>query len=334
MRPVNPKTPSASLTTWATQVLEPHASAGALEFRPLAAEASFRSFYRISNGAESWILMDSPPDKESNDRFCRLAEVFTRAGLPVARVLAAQPRRGYYLLTDLGERDLEHAYAEGDTDAALEAAVKALVRLQDVRDPEIGPYTRERFVDELGIFREWFLLHTLGITLPAEVEPAFAALVNRAAGQTQCCVHRDYHCRNLLYGPDGRFGIVDFQDALLGPAAYDLASLLRDCYHTFDESDIARWRDFYLETRAAVTGRPLPAADRFATDLDYCAVQRQLKAIGIFARLKLRDGKPGHLRYVSPLLERLVAVSGRHAELEPLARFLEGLRDRADAWQP
>jgi len=333
MRAVNPKTPSASLTTWATQVVAPSAAAGTLEFRPLAAEASFRSFYRISSGAESWILMDSPPDKESNDRFCRLAEVFARAGLPVPRVLAAQPEHGYYLLTDLGQRDLERAYAEGDTDAALAAAVETLVRLQDVRDPEIGPYTRERFADELGIFRQWFLEHTLGIALPAEVEPAFAALVSRAAGQPQCCVHRDYHCRNLLYGADGRFGIVDFQDALIGPVAYDLASLLRDCYHVFDESEVARWRNFYLETRERVTGRPL-RADRFAADLDYCAVQRQLKAIGIFARLKLRDGKPGHLRYVGPLLDRLVAVSGSYPELEALAEFLGGLRHRSDAWLP
>lgn len=332
MRAVNASTPSASLTTWATQSLAGRAPGGDLEFQPLAAEASFRSFYRISTGTHSWILMDSPPDKESNERFCRLAEVFARAGLPVCRVLAANPERGYYLLTDLGERDLEGAYADGDTDRALRAAVEALVLLQDVRDPEIASYTRERFSDELSIFCEWFLERTLGITLPVEMDPAFTALVNRAAEQPQCCVHRDYHCRNLLYGEDGRFGIVDFQDALIGPVSYDLASLLRDCYHTFGESEIARWRDFYLEARAKATGQRLPA-ERFATDLDYCAVQRQLKAIGIFARLKLRDGKPGHLRYVGPLLERLVAVAGGYTELESLAAFLDGLRSRADAWQ-
>jgi len=332
MRAVKSSRPNASLTTWATEALAGRVGKLALTFEPLAAEASFRTFFRVRSRSDSWILMNSPPDKESNERFCQLADVFARAGLPVPAVLEGDRTRGYYLLTDLGERDLEHAYAAGDTTAALAAAVDALVVLQDVRDPSILPYTRQRLTDELGIFREWFLGRTLGISLPAALEPAFTALVARSSEQPQCCVHRDYHCRNLLYGTDGRFGIVDFQDALIGPASYDLASLLRDCYHTFDEATVARWRDYFLEARTRVTGIPADA-ERFVVDLDYCAVQRQLKAIGIFARLKLRDDKPGHVRYVGPLLARLVAVTARYPELAALGDFLDSLMTSAGAWQ-
>ena len=292
----------------------------------LRAEASFRSFYRLKPAAgESVVLMVSPPEKEQNEQFERLASVFGTAGIPVPSILAAEKARGWYLLTDLGSRELSRAYGTSAETAAIEAALATLIRLQAVQDPAVRSYTQARFADELGIFREWFAAAFLGSELPDAVEPVFLELVARMPGQIQCCVHRDYHCRNLLFDPDsGRFGVVDFQDALIGPVSYDLASLLHDCYHQFSDQQVIHWRNWYL------AHSPLPLdPEAFAEDLTLTAIQRQLKAVGIFVRLKLRDGKTTHLEHVLPVLERLSRLAAPLPELAPLSDWLAGL-DRPD----
>lgn len=326
---------STPLTDWLHQVLAEDPET--LSVEALAAEASFRSFYRISptraaGSSETWIVMDSPPDKERNDQFCHLARVFAGAGLPVTEVLAANPGSGWFLLSDLGDRDLETAYQQGQREAAVSAAITALVELQQVRDPAITPYTPQRFADELEIFSHWFLGGLLNQPLPIALQPSFEALIERTVQQPQCCVHRDYHCRNLLFSDEGKLGIVDFQDALIGPAAYDLASLLQDCYHQFPEPIIAAGCAQYLAIRKTIDGQDYEA-DRFRQDLDFCAVQRQLKAIGIFARLAQRDDKTSHLHYISPLLERLTRMCGAYPELATLGKFLAELSDQEPAWQ-
>ncbi len=336
MRAVNAATMPDELTRWTTQALKADLGTESFDTQALTVEASFRRFYRVvSRGAgqpSSRVVMSSPPDKESNERFCALAGVFSAAGVPVPEVIDRDEEAGFYLLTDLGPRDLEHAYAEGQAEAAVTAAINQLLRLQTVQDPQVAPYAVQRFEDELGIFTEWFLGHMLGKSLPAELEPTFAALVERTQLQPQCCVHRDYHCRNLLFDRSGSFGIVDFQDALVGPFAYDLASLIRDCYHEFPESDVRRFSTLYLAERERRTGDAYDPST-FAADLDFCAVQRQLKAIGIFARLKLRDGKPTHLRYISPLLERLARLCRTYPGLATLGAYLATLPPQARAWQ-
>ncbi len=288
----------------------------------LRAEASFRAFYRLrAASGDSLVLMVSPPDKEQNQQFERLAGVFGRAGIPVPTVLAAEREQGWYLMTDLGSHELADVYGTAQEDSALEAALETLIRLQGVEDPAIPPYTQSRFADELEIFRDWFAGAFIATSLPDNCAPAFRHLVERMPGQLQCCVHRDYHCRNLLFDPDSeRLGVVDFQDALMGPASYDLASLLHDCYHDFSADEVARWQRFYLERS------PLPHdPERFAEDMTLTAIQRQLKAVGIFARLKLRDGKATHLEHIQPVLEHISQLSQPIAALAPLADWLAQL---------
>ena len=139
-------------------------------------------------------------------------------------------------------------------------------------------------------------------------------------------MHRDFHGRNLLRQPDGSVGVVDFQDALIGPATYDLASLLRDCYHAFPEATVARWRDAFV----AASPLPLERAT-FALDMDLVALQRQLKAVGIFARLSLRDGRDSHLPHVVPVLERVAVLAAARASAAPV---LAGLADHVEAILP
>jgi aminoglycoside/choline kinase family phosphotransferase len=302
---------------WATETL---GAADDVQVHQLPVEASYRSFYRLTyrltSAAGTCVLMVSPPEKEQNRQFEVLAEIFESAGIPVPHILARRPEQGWYLLSDLGSTDLEHAYAGRERDDAIRTAIDCLVRLQMVDDRAIPPYTAERFADELNIFGDWFVGRVLRTTLPGTVEPVFKLLVARAVAQPHCCVHRDYHCRNLLY-ERGRLGVVDFQDALIGPVSYDLASLLHDCYHEFGDAEVARWTDHYL-SRTPLMLEP----DTFRKDLEYCAVQRQLKAVGIFARLKLRDGKSSHLPHIAPVLERIHRLARRHGPLAPLATWL------------
>jgi hypothetical protein len=319
---------SANPFAWAELRIAELGSRGAPAWAALPAEASHRRFYRAATPGglpRSFILMTSPPALEQNAQFLRLARLFRARGVGVPEVYAVDETEGWFLLEDLGTRHLADVYPTADREHALAGALEALLELQSIDDPAIPPYTTARFTDELGIFTQWFVEGLVGESPDRAVcDEAFGLLIENVQVQPQCCVHRDWHCRNLLLRPDGGIGVVDFQDALTGPAAYDLASLLRDCYHVFDEAEIDRWRNAY------VARSPLAIdAAAFARQLDLTAVQRQLKAVGIFARLQLRDGKSTHLRWTLPVLARLVTVSARYADLAPLARWLTTLEPLA-----
>lgn len=309
---------NAAVQSWARErlaELDLAPAGGAVRFEALPVEASHRRFHRLQfESGASFVVMQSPPSLENNAQFATLATVFAGHGIGVPRLLAADHAAGLYLMTDLGTRQFEDVYRDGGAEAVLPGAIDTLLHLQAVRDGRIPPYTRQRFADELAIYREWFLQTLLQVTAPDSLLEAFETLVDATQSQPRCCVHRDFHCRNLLLTPEGHVGVVDFQDALMGPATYDLASLLRDCYHTFAEAEVARWREHYLART------PLPVErDRFARDLDLTALQRQLKAVGIFARLSLRDGRDSHLPHIVPVLSRIRGLAERYPELAPLA---------------
>ncbi len=265
--------------------------------------------------------MIAPGPLEDTPRFVRLAHLFAEYDLPVPRILASNTERGYTLMTDVGGHDLEHAYANGRADEAVAKAIKHLHGLQAIPVCEVPPYTEHRFLQELDIFAQWFLSSWLGMQRPKGWREDCRSLVHVLLKQPTTVIHRDYHCQNLLVDND-ELGIVDFQDALAGPALYDLASLLRDCYHRFSEADIARYLSQYLDGCELTFDDP-------AKRLDLTALQRQLKAVGIFARLHLRDGKDTHLRYIRPVLEHAHSISQRYDETTWLNPILEGCLDDA-----
>ncbi len=322
-----PATLDASLRQWLTPQLQRLTGAEEFTSSALRVEASFRQFYRIVSTQireQSFIVMAAPPAQENNAAFIHIAEVFRSGGIGVPEILAQDTDSGWFLLSDLGSWDLEAVYASDRKELALEAAIDTLIRIQAIEDRGIAPYTVERFADELGIFSEWFVGDMLNLALPHELEDIFGQLIEQTQDQPQCCIHRDFHCRNLLYDATGNLGVVDFQDALIGPVSYDLASLLRDCYYKFSEPEIHHWCSRYL----ALTPIELsPSA--FARALDWTAAQRQLKAIGIFARLAARDGKKSHLAYIEPVLARLVGVCLRYPDLQPLGNWLDGRKKDA-----
>lgn len=312
--------PQEQLTQWVEQSL-PIAGAAALPcaaLELLPAEASARRFYRVRLGASTFVAMHAPCATADNRRFVALARLLRAGGIRAPEVHAVDFERGFLLVEDLGERDFAAAYRQGETDAALEGAIQALVLLQSLPRGDIPPYTEARFADELDIFAQWLIGKLLASALPPWFPRLCATLVAATQAVPQRPVHRDYHSRNLIWRHDGTVGVVDFQDALIGPATYDIASLLRDCYHAFDEPTVAKWRQRYLDlARVGV------AEDEFARAFDLTALQRQLKAVGIFARLWLRDGRRSHLSDIVPVLRRIALVAHGYPETRELAAWID-----------
>ena len=303
------------LNLWLSTVLPAGRS---FHLQPLPLAASFRRFFRVVHDTGTEVAMYAPPPMEDAHRFVRLAHLFHGANVPVPRIHAQDSSRGFVLMDDLGHRNLQAAYAAGEQELAIARAIDCLHRVQQIEPGRLPPYTAARLRDELGLFATWYVHGWCGKDDHPAWSETVARLADTVAAQPVTAVHRDYHCQNLLLSADGRFGVVDFQDALAGPALYDLASLLRDCYHRFPEQDVQRYLQTYLR------GTPLQF-DAAAELLDLTGLQRQLKAVGIFARLELRDGKSSHLKHIAPVLDHAAMLAARHRGYEWLSAWLNEL---------
>ena len=317
-----------ALQDWVDRILAEDGSAPSSDWRTVVGDASFRQFYRLRANDRTVIAMDAPTATENNAQFVRLSKVFRDAGVRVPEVFASDLENGFILVSDLGDLLYGDVYKTPQRELAIEHALDTMIEIAKVGDAGgiVPPYTTQRFRDELGLFETWFLEGLLRRS-PTIAESGLLGatknlLIDAIEMQPKVCVHRDYHSRNLLWGPDHVTRVVDFQDALHGPLLYDIASLLRDCYVRFDEADIARWRERYRE-RAVRAGLPV-GTDRaeLRRRLDWTAVQRQMKAVGIFARLELRDSRGSHLVDIEPVLDHLIFVCGSYAELEPFGEWL------------
>jgi hypothetical protein len=246
----------------------------------------------------------------------------------VPDVIASDLENGFLLVSDLGELLYSTVYETAERDLAIDAALAASITIAQVGEAggAVPPYTIQRFRDELELFKVWLVDGFIGRSLTkAEggmLDDVWRNLIDCIERQNKVCVHRDFHSRNLLWAPDHVTRVVDFQDALHGPVLYDLASLLRDCYVRFDETEIARWRERYrvLAARSGLVVEPDPAA--FARQLDLTAMQRHLKAVGIFARLELRDRRPSHLVDIAPVLDHMIDVAGSYPEFASFGDWL------------
>ncbi len=300
---------------------------GAVEMAPASSDASFRRYFRARRGGRSWILMDAPPEKEDCRPFVALAQAMRAVGLNVPEVLAADLDRGYLLLTDLGETPYL-AVLDGDrADALYGDAMEALLRLQRARPPaDLPRYDRALLEDELALFTDWFLGRHLEMAPPDEWPRVAEILVGAALEQPVVWVHRDYHSRNLMYTEDHNPGVLDFQDAVLGPVSYDLVSLLRDCYIAWPEDRIQGWvRRYHRRLRDKGVVPAEVDEITFRRWFDRMGMQRHLKAIGIFARLNHRDGKPGYLNDIPRTLRYLQRVGAQDPapEIRAFAAWLQ-----------
>jgi hypothetical protein len=315
------------LESWARQQLGWHDAV----LTPASADASFRRYFRIQRDGQSYILMDAPPDREDCRPFVYISRLLRDLGLHVPEILAEDTAQGFLLLSDLGSRLYLDELNEANVDRLYGDALGALATLQGCgpADGRLPRYDRRLLLAEMSLFRDWLLGTHLEMTLNdserQRLEESFESLVANALEQPVVCVHRDFHSRNLMVSDHHNPGVLDYQDAVIGPVTYDLVSLLRDCYIDWPRSRVEGWALGYYEL-ARQTGilRPGDADETgFLRWFDLMGVQRHLKAAGIFARLNHRDGKPGYLADIPRTLGYVQAVCQRYPELADLALITE-----------
>ena len=305
-----------------------------LRLAPASADASFRRYWRVtfSEGATR-VAMDAPPQHEDCRPFLHVAALFAGAGVHVPGILAHDLEQGFLLLEDLGGTTYLERLSDVTADELYAAASDALLRIQLASRPGMLPeYDRALLERELRLFPDWYLARELGIELAAHelriLAAAFEVILASNLAQPRVYVHRDYHSRNLMVC-DPSPGILDFQDAVYGPLSYDLVSLYRDAYVRWDEQRVLDWVIRYWE-KARAAGLPVnPDFAAFYRDFEWMGVQRQLKVVGIFARLHHRDGKQRYLADIPLVLDYLLAACRRYRELQALAGLIEGLLERA-----
>lgn len=290
-------------------------------------DASFRRYFRISGERGSFIAMDAPPPNENCGPFVRMSRVLREMGLNAPEVLAADLEQGFLLLGDLGQCHYLDVLDADSVDRLYGDALGALVVIQAC-GPRVGlpPYDRPLLLREMSLFPEWLLEGLLGLALSererSQLEQVFSLLADSALEQPRVCVHRDYHSRNLLVTPAPSPGILDFQDALVGPLTYDLVSLLRDCYVAWPRDQVRAWALGYRELALQSGVAPELDEARFLRWFDLMGAQRHLKASGIFARLQLRDGKSGYLADIPRTLGYVRDLAPDYPELCGLGELI------------
>ena len=314
--------------------------------RTASSDASFRRYLRADLAAGgSVIVMDAPPPQEDVRPFVQIAGLIAAAGLHAPRILEVDAGNGFLLLDDLGDepylRALQDAVAAGRGDRVetlMRDAIAALVVWQhDVVDTDLPPYDAALLERELALFPEWCVARHGGVAWSAAETTTWNAacrlLVDSALAQPTVAVHRDYMPRNLMVAEPNP-GILDFQDAVRGPIAYDVASLLRDAFISWDEAQELDWAVRYWEAARRV-GLPVDADfGEFWRALEWIGLQRHLKVLGIFCRLKYRDGKPAYSADLPRFFAYAHKVAARYSALRPLSRLLEPLMGatRAEAY--
>ena len=306
---------------------------------PASADASFRRYFRISlpGRGESRIVMDAPPGQEDCRPFIQVAELLRQAGLNAPSVLAQDLEQGFLLLTDLGTTTYLAALQQDDAsaDTLFGDATDALVTWQLASRPGVlPPYDRALLQRELDLFPDWYLARHLGLVLAPQqrelLKKIFALILASNLAQPAVYVHRDYMPRNLMLSTPNP-GILDFQDAVYGPVSYDLASLVRDAFISWEEERALDWIVRYWD-KARRAGLPVGSDfGDFYRDLEWMGLQRHLKVLGIFARIRHRDGKAGYIEDAPRFLGYVRAVAARYNALAPLAHLFDQIEKQQAA---
>ena len=303
---------------------------------PASADASFRRYFRLSlPDGTTRILMDAPPEHEDCRPLIKVAALLAKAGLAAPRVLDQDLEQGFLLLTDLGRIGyLEALHADLSlADTLIRPVLDTLVRWQLASSAAtLPPYDAAMLRRELELFPEWFIGRHLGVTLADNekllLERSFKYLINAALNQPKVYVHRDFMPRNLMLVESEQAltpAIIDFQDAVYGPITYDVVSLFRDAFISWDEEQEIDWVVRYWE-KARAAGLPVRADfGDFWREYELMGLQRHLKVLGIFCRLKYRDGKDKYIEDLPRFMRYAKKTAGRYLPLKPLLNLLDKL---------
>jgi len=345
----SPHTPQVAPIAWAQpereaafyQWLEAQASAHGVQaatVRAASADASFRRYFRVDTAHGSCIVMDAPPDKENCEPFVRIAQLMHDAGLYAPRVLAWDERLGFMLLDDIGSQTMMDVINRDEPQAnhgLYMRALDALLALQQSSRPGVLPAYDEALLQrELSLFPDWYLAQHRQLQIDSTqremLDKTFQTIVQRNLAAPSVYVHRDFMPRNLMMPHDPaeqRLGVLDFQDAVYGPVTYDIASLMRDAFLTWEEDMVLDVTVRYWER-----ARKLGLMDfedwhndfgAFYRAVEWMGLQRHLKVAGIFARLTLRDGKPKYLADAPRFINYIRSTASRYSDLTPLLRLID-----------
>lgn len=313
--------------------------------RAASADASFRRYFRVDSSIKAHptlIIMDAPPEQENSEPFVRICGLMQQAGLHTPEILNWDKSNGFMLLTDLGGQTILQAIEEKPKDMALardlmRGAIPVLVRWQQSSKPGVLPEFDEAIMRrDLQLFSDWYVEKYREVTLSEEQKQVLKQsedlIVQRCLASPKVYVHRDYMPRNLMVSgflAEGQpiLGVLDFQDALYGPITYDIASLMRDAFHSWDEAFVLDITIRYWQA-AQAAGLPVPEDfSEFWMDVEWMGLQRHLKVMGIFARLTLRDGKPKYLADTPRFLRYVRETCSRYRELHPLFKLINQIED-------
>jgi len=292
-----------------------------------SADASFRKYYRVKTSEKTLILMDAPPDKESISDYLKIGVEMVNQGINAPKVFYKNQKLGFILMEDFGDKTFLKEFSSKGLKDLYIRAIDNIINMQLLlKINNLEQYTEEKLYTEICLFNEWYLDKYKKINLSskeiADLEITFKKVISNNVTQNQYFVHRDYHSRNLMVLENNDLGILDFQDAVLGPMTYDLVSLLKDAYIELEEEDVIDLAINFWEK--AVEKNLLQKGDfsDFFMQYELMGVQRHLKVLGIFSRLSIRDHKNNYLEDI-PLVEKyLLKASERYQFLSPLKKIL------------
>lgn len=325
-----------TLHDWAQQQLDQHPDivcSSPLQLTPLSGDAGFRQYFRVNT--QPALLAVAAPEtdgvSECADHFAQLSTLLRQQGVPTPQVIGCDKHRNFLLIEDFGNETLLEVLTSDNVDWLYGEALMVLLRMQQLPRNDVTmalpDYNRKALREEMVLFNEWFVETMLGHSLSATeqqlLDTTFDFLEQQALAQPQVLVHRDYHSRNILHREGEAPGVIDFQDAVWGPITYDVVSLLKDCYIAWPEEQVQRWLIAYGNMAIELGILPVISEQRLIMWFDTMGLQRHIKVLGIFARLYLRDGKPGYLDDLPLVWHYTLQAANRYPQMQPFSEWCE-----------
>ena len=285
-------------------------------------DASFRKYYRLREGEKSFILMDSSLEKESLKPFVDVSQKLLHVRVNTPKILEQNLEDGFLILEDFGSTNLLGVLDENSFEIYYSQAIDVIIKMQEADTQDLPLYDKTFLHAEMDLMQEWYIEKLLHVSLTRKeknlLENTLDAISEVVLEQPQgCFVHRDFHSRNIMLTPKNEFGIIDYQDAMSGAVMYDLVSLLKDCYISFEREAIEK---LALEFRDKMS---LHVSDKeFLKWFDFMGLQRHIKVLGIFSRLSIRDGKDGYLKDIPLTLRYVSETASRYEETLNFSRLL------------
>ncbi len=290
-----------------------------------SSDASFRRYFRIFSNDTTYILMDAPPELERIDHFLAITNKLINANINAPEIISHDIKLGLILMTDFGSQTFLDVLDTENSNKLYPKAIDLLLKIQTkVNTDGLLDYSEDLLISEMILFSEWYLPKFKKFKSDSDaLHKVFSLISQKTLMQSKCFVHRDYHSRNLMFIAEGVPGILDYQDAVLGPLTYDLVSLLKDAYIEWDEDFILDQSVRYWEKAKGLGLLKNEDFSSFYENFEWMGVQRHLKILGIFSRLSIRDQKKQYLKDI-PLVEKyLMATTERYRKLHPLRKILD-----------